>query len=690
MKVLLIEDNAADAELIVAMLAEVASSEITLGHAERMSQALVQLEAAPVDAVLLDLSLPDAYRLEGIHRIRERFPQLPLVVLTGASREFGVEAMKEGAQDYLLKGQVDGALLLRSLRYAVERQRVVERDRLLLHEKTARAASEQQARLLDHLYDAVIALDVNGAINAWNRSAERIFGWPRGQAIGRRLEEVLPTEFEGDLSFQAVRARAARDGHVTFRSRRKARSGEWIEVEATKAAILAERGAVAGYITINRDVTERKRDEEELRRSEQRFRALIENASDSIVVLDADQAIRFAATDALGFTAEEVVGRPSLDFVHAEDRQAVEASYRDLLARPGGTARFTARQRHKDGSWHLMEVLGRNALADPVVQGVVLNMRDVTEQRRLEEQLLQSQKMEGIGRLAGGVAHDFNNILSVVLTCAEFALKGLQEGDPLRDDLLEIQKAGKRAASLTRQLLAFSRKQVLQPKPLDLNALLAEMEQMLRRIIGEDIDLVQVLAPDLGIVKADPSQVEQVVMNLVVNARDAMPEGGKLTLETANVELDEEYVARHAGAVPGPHVVVAVSDSGAGMDETTMARAFEPFFTTKESGKGTGLGLSTVYGIVKQSGGSIYVYSEPGRGTTFKIYLPREPALTHAVPEPAAATRSGGAETILVVEDDDAVRSVAKRILDAAGYSVLTAAKGCASASGTARRFTSC
>ena len=303
--------------------------------------------------------------------------------------------------------------------------------------------------------------------------------------------------------------------------------------------------------------------------------------------------------------------------------------------------------------------------------------RAEAERKSLEEQLRLSQRLEAVGSLAGGVAHDFNNLLSVILCCTEFAMAKVREEDHVRNELWEVKKAGERAVSLTRQLLAFSRKQVLQPVVLNLNQIAAGVEKMLRRILGEDIDYVQVLAPDLGRVRADPGQIEQVLMNLVVNARDAMPEGGKLTIETSNVDLDEEYAARHVAVKPGPYVQLAVSDTGCGMDAKTQARIFEPFFTTKEKGKGTGLGLSTVYGIVKQSGGNIWVYSEPGQGTTFKIYLPRELSGSTTVTASrlaAVVTPPTATETILVVEDEEAVCNIAKQILCAASYTVLTAA----------------
>ncbi|MBI5479121.1 MAG: response regulator [Deltaproteobacteria bacterium] len=293
---------------------------------------------------------------------------------------------------------------------------------------------------------------------------------------------------------------------------------------------------------------------------------------------------------------------------------------------------------------------------------------------RLQEQFQQAQKMEAVGRLAGGVAHDFNNLLSIILSNCSFALEGLGEGDPRREEITDIKEAGERAANLTRQLLSFSRRQMLQPRVLDLNGLITDLHKMLPRLLGEDIAIVLALAPTLGLVRADPGQLEQVIVNLAVNARDAMPDGGRLLVETADVELDEDYVRRHVTGAVGPFVRLTVSDTGCGMDPETQAKVFEPFFTTKEKGKGTGLGLSTVYGIVKQSNGFIWVYSEPGRGATFKVYLPRVTSAEQPWrPANGAETLRGGDETILLVEDDAEVRAAATRALRNLGYRVLEA-----------------
>jgi PAS domain S-box-containing protein len=376
----------------------------------------------------------------------------------------------------------------------------------------------------------------------------------------------------------------------------------------------------------------------------------------------------------LGWTIEELRSRPHQEFLHPDDREASLAKAAALTSAKQANTSFENRFRCKDGSYRCLRW---NAASVPS-QGLIYAIaRDITDQQLLEEQYRQSQKMEAVGRLAGGVAHDFNNLLTVILGYSEIAFGSLHAADPLRGMIEEIKKAAERAELLTRRLLAFSRKQILQPDVLDLNSLLADTRSMLGRLIGEDIEILLRPAPDLWRVKADRGQLEQVVMNLAINARDAMPTGGKLRIDTANVTLDARYVSLYPDAHAGDHVLLAVSDTGCGMDAATQARIFEPFFTTKGPDLGTGLGLATVYGIVKQSGGHIELHSKPDRGATFMIYLPREREAIRAEQAQSALDQApSGSETVLLAEDEDAVRTLTRLALQREGYTVLEARNG--------------
>ena len=396
-----------------------------------------------------------------------------------------------------------------------------------------------------------------------------------------------------------------------------------------------------------------------------------------VLILDQEgivQRANRAVADTFGLPFTQIVGRQCWEIIHGLSEACQECPYH-RSRESGQTERgdieepklrkvfdaFCTPLRYPDGT----------------VQGSVVALRDITERRQLEKQLFLAQKLEAVGRLTGGIAHDFNNLLGVVTGFSDLVLERLEPGSPLRPRVEQIKKAGERGISLTRQLLAFGRQQMLEPKVLCLNGIMSDTTKMLQQVIGEDIEITTVLAPELGSVKADPSQLEQVLMNLAVNARDAMPTGGKLTIETANVYLDDAYVQRHVVAHAGPYVLLAVSDSGVGMDAETQARIFEPFFTTKEKGKGTGLGLSTVYGIVKQSGGYIWVYSELGKGTAFKVYLPRIGEAAEEVrAKLARSTAPGGRETILLLEDEASLRELVQEWLAEMSYAVLEAKSG--------------
>lgn len=416
---------------------------------------------------------------------------------------------------------------------------------------------------------------------------------------------------------------------------------------------------------------------------EELFRLITENAADMIAVVDTQGERVYNSPSyekILGYTPDELNGTTAADQIHPEDRDRVMKAASEARRTGTGTT-LEYRMRHKDGTWRTLESRASTIVKNGTVEKLVIVNRDVTQRKSLEEQFRQAQKMEAIGRLSGGVAHDFNNLLGVIIGYGEIVQEGTPAESPLRGCVDEMLKAGHRAAGLTRQLLAFSRQQVLDPRILDLNAVVRDMEKMLKRLIGEDIQLVTSLSPELVRIKADQGQIEQVVLNLAVNARDAMPEGGELTLHTSNFHMDEEFVSRYPYPVlAGDYVRFTVNDNGVGMDAATRARVFEPFFTTKEKGKGTGLGLSMVYGVVKQSGGYIDVTSEPGVGTYFNIYLPRaENAADSQKPfsELCVAALKGN-ETVLLVEDETSLRTLSRHLLELCGYQVLEAENGSA------------
>ena len=450
-------------------------------------------------------------------------------------------------------------------------------------------------------------------------------------------------------------------------------------VPSTGTALMLYIGilAITG-LSLSPATVRHERAERALREANEHLAAVIQSSPLAIYTLDPTSTVltwNRAAEALYGWQAEEAIGRPLATI--SQDLED-HVRLRDRVLRGEALRGVEVTRRRKDGT--LLNVsLSVAPLHDAGgrVTGMLAIAADLTEMRQLEVQYRHAQKMEAVGRLAGGIAHDFNNLLTAIIGTTALVLEDLGLESRARLDIQEIDKAAKRAAGLTRQLLIFSRQQVLEPRALDLNALVGNLEKMLHRLIGEDIELVTKPAATLGAVRADPGQLEQAIVNLVVNARDAMPKGGRLTIETADVELDRGYVAAHVPAQPGPYVLLAVSDTGVGMDGATKARLFEPFFTTKEPGRGTGLGLATVYGIVKQSGGYVWAYSELGHGTTFKIYLPRV-SETPEAPEPTtgAPTAVRGSETVLVVEDQEEVRKLTKRVLEGRGYTVLAARDG--------------
>jgi two-component system cell cycle sensor histidine kinase/response regulator CckA len=551
--------------------------------------------------------------------------------------------------------------------------------------------SERRYRLLaENVSDVIWVRDMNLAPVYISPSVSRLRGYTTEEAMTQGLAETL-TPASMAVAVKALGNTLALEGQgeagpdlsLTLDLETLCKDGSTVWTETTMTFMRDPDGRAAGIVGVSRNITERKRAAEALRESEMRFRSVTDSAADAIIAADADGTIvswNHGAEAIFGYTEGEIVGRPLTTLMPERYREA----HRRGLARANSADRSVVGRNlefsgvRKDGTEFPLELtLGSWESEQGRFYGGII--RDVTERKRAEEalrqteqQLRQAQKMEAVGQLAGGIAHDFNNLLTVILGRSDLMGRRLQAGTPLHRDVTLIAATAARAGALTRQLLAFSRNQVLQPKVLDLNAVVGGMVTLLRRLIGEHIRLVTVFQPDLGAVRADPTQIEQVIVNLVVNARDAMPAGGTLTIETADARIDDAAADPEPSVGPGPLVSLIVRDTGCGMDANVQAHLFEPFFTTKAPGKGTGLGLATVYGIVKQHNGAIFAESAPEQGTTFRIYLPRAtPDVVDETEDPPAL--KPGSETILLVEDEVEVRHLADEILRGHGYTVLAA-----------------
>jgi PAS domain S-box-containing protein len=675
MKALLVEDSSVDAKVVEGLLKRGGSEKFCVEHVTTLAEALRKLDGEEFAVVILDLGLPDAQGLETLRRLRAHCASVPVMVLTGTEgEEIGIEAMQNGAQDYIPKSQMQPLLLRRSIRYAIERHkatRISEEDM----EKRIRA----EASL--HFHENLLRETGHIAkVGGWEFEVATGKGyWTEEVArIHELAPETQPTKEMG-LQFYEKKSRPRIEKALVEALEHGTPYDLELELKTVKgnhrwvrtiAHPVLENGKVVRIRGSFQDITERRMAEDTLRRQA----SLIEQAYDAVVVWEREGAITYwnrGAEKIYGFSKEEAIGRISHELLKSSFHASLEKTLESLTKQ--GSWEGEVRHTRKDGQDIVVESRMVQIIQDEKTYVLETN-RDMSEKRMLEEQFRQAQKMEAIGQLAGGVAHDFNNLLGVILGTTEL-LEGMEDWRKAKGGLEEIRKAGKQAANLTRQLLAFSRKQVLEPKVVDLDAKVAALTEMLKRIVGENVEIRTSFSSGPWKARVDPSQVEQILLNLVVNARDAMPKGGKITIETRMVEIDAEYAKSHSTARPGRYVMIAVSDSGEGMSAETQARIFEPFFTTKKSG--TGLGLSMVYGAVQQSGGNIWVYSELGKGTTFKAYFP-------AIDAPTNARESSGTEelagpkgqTILLVEDSESLREVTKQFLMLAGFVVKEACNG--------------
>jgi PAS domain S-box-containing protein len=558
--------------------------------------------------------------------------------------------------------QAQMSRLVRSMR----REAAFVRDQHKVRERLFSAVVESSN-------DAIITMSLNGIITGWNRAAERLFGYGADEAVGQPISLIVPPHRHDEVD--AVLGRIRRGEVIeNLETVRVHKDGENVEVALTLSPLRSAAGEIIGVSKIARDITESKRTRSALSRETEERQRIFETSQDLILVTDSiGNFIQVSPSVAqiLGYQPEEMVGHSAVEFIHPDDLDSTRQEMR--AARRGQQVRsFEARYPHKDG--HVVTLNWMGSWSEPVRRHFFIG-RDLTDKRAAEAQMRQAQKMDAIGQLTGGVAHDFNNILTVITGTIGILADAVADRPELVSIAKLIDDAAERGAQLTKHLLAFARKQPLQPLEIDINSLILEAAKLLHPTLGEHIEISPKLSDDAWPTLIDPNQLTTAVLNLALNARDAMPRGGKLTLETANIRLDRDYAKMNSEVVPGDYVMIAVSDTGTGIPASLMEKVFDPFFTTKEVGKGTGLGLSMVFGFVKQSGGHIKIYSEEGHGTTVKIYLPRSSGQGQTAQDlSSSAEVKGGSETVLVVEDDMLVRNYVMTQVASLGYATLEAA----------------
>jgi len=695
LNLLILEDNPDDAELAVKEL-EREGFTVKWRRVET-EKAFRKALAEKPDLIFTDYSLPSYDGVAALQIRQETVPEIPLIMLSGTIGEnVAVECMKSGATDFVLKGNLSrlGSVVKRALK---------EAGAYWEHRQTVEALRESEKKyrnIFENSVEGIYESTPEGRFVRVNPAFSKMLGYSSPEELVSNISDIAKQYYvdsEDRRRFQQTLLKAGFVKNFEFKARRK--DGSQIWVSNSTRAFFNEDGKVVRYEGIVKNIRKRKKAEEALRQSEEKLNQAIQGNSIPTYIIDNNHIVTHwnkACESLTGFPAAEMVGTKKqwLTFYPAErpvladlvvdgateeeiDEYYEGEHHKSVLIEGAYEGEYFFPNLGEKGKWLFFTAAPLRDHGKNII-GAIQTFQDITKRRNTEEQLRQAQKMEAIGVLAGGVAHDFNNILTTIIGYAEIALMDVIKDESLRNEIEEIKKAGERAAALTRQLLAFSRKQVIKPVVLDINNVINDTEKMLKRMIGEDIEFQTSLEPELWKVHMDSGQIDQTIINMVVNSRDAMPQGGKLIVETANVDLDKNYLSEHGiEGTPGHYVMLAISDTGSGMNKETREHIFEPFYTTKEIGKGTGLGLSTVYGIAKQNKGFIWVYSEPGQGTTFKIYLPK--VKEGVEPEEKERTPVGslnGSETVFIVEDDDRLRNLTRKILERYGYSVLEAENG--------------
>ncbi len=675
LRVLHVEDSQEDAELLEFDLRR-AGYDPYIERVDTPSVMKDRLMEGRWDIVISDYAMPKFDGMEALEVYKSSGLDIPFILMSGViGEDVAIDAMVRGAHDYVMKDKRTRLIpaIERELREASERK--ARRDA----EEALRQSEEKYRTIFENAIEGIFQSTPDGHYVKVNPALARMFGYGSPEEMMTGVTDIghqIYVDPEDRVRFQRL---IEEQGLVEgFQAEERRRDGDKIWVSVNAHTVRDGSGAILYYEGTMEDITAQKRNEQALKESEERYRTVIEHSNEGIALLKGNKFIyvnkRFL--DIHGYSnPEEIIGKSNSTMLHPDDLQRIRDINRRRKANEPVPESYECRGIKKDGSLVHLEVSATGV----VYQGEPVRLvftRDVSERKALEEQFRQSQKLEAIGQLAGGVAHDFNNILTVITGFGSILKMNMKEGDPSMGYVDQMLASAEKAANLTRSLLAFGRKQIISPKPSDINTIIRRMKSFLSRLIGEDIELKTMLSPGEIVAMVDENQIDQVIMNIAANARDAMPHGGTLLISTRKAKIDNKFIKANGFGEAGSYALISISDTGTGMDEETKEKIFEPFFTTKEVGKGTGLGLSTVYGIVKQHNGHVLVESEPDKGTTFNIYLPlirfEETMKTHE-PSPDIA---GGNETILLVEDEENVRGYIKAVLEHFGYKIVEAVDG--------------